>query len=311
MLSPIVRGREPEDVAVLWTEMRRAAAERRSSRNRFCALSAVDLALWDLRARLYDVPLVSLLPGVRDRVPVYGSGGFCSYSDDRLREQLAGWVAAGIPRVKMKLGRDPERDPHRLDVAREAIGDAELYVDANGAFSAKEGLRWARRYEEGWDVRWFEEPVSSADFAGTESGRRNSKLTMRLGIWAEADGSGEHSDSSTGYLTQWRHEIPDASWIRKDRWNALAPSRGRVSHRSAAISPPSCARPAMIKRRRRTRCVNTAPMVSASAAARPEGRHRRAVPAPAGLSRSCTGPPTLSGEDVLPGFVLDLEGDPL
>jgi L-alanine-DL-glutamate epimerase-like enolase superfamily enzyme len=118
-------------------------------------------------------------------VPIYGSGGFCSYSDDRLREQLGGWVAQGIPRVKMKLGREPPRDPHRLDVAREAIGEeAELFVDANGAFTAKEAVRWAQRYVEGWDVRWFEEPVSSADFAGLRLVRERAALDVAAGEYA-------------------------------------------------------------------------------------------------------------------------------
>src|SRR5439155_23035717 len=94
------------------------------------ALSAVDIALWDLRARLLDVPLVALLPQEHEEVPLYGSGGFTSYSLARLGEQLAGWVDEGIPRVKMKIGREPQRDPARLDAAREAIGDdCELFVD--------------------------------------------------------------------------------------------------------------------------------------------------------------------------------------
>jgi L-alanine-DL-glutamate epimerase-like enolase superfamily enzyme len=98
------------------------------------AVSTVDVALWDLKARLLDLPLATLLDAAHDSVPVYGSGGFTSYSLDRIREQLGRWVAEGIPRVKMKVGRDPEQDPARLDAAREAIGpDTELYVDANGA----------------------------------------------------------------------------------------------------------------------------------------------------------------------------------
>jgi L-alanine-DL-glutamate epimerase-like enolase superfamily enzyme len=129
----------------------------------FCALSAVDNALWDLKARLLDVALADLVGRAHDEVPVYGSGGFCSYSDARLAEQLGGWVAQGIPRVKMKLGREPDRDPSRLDVARSAIGDeTELYVDANGAFTAKEAILWGSRYYAEWGVTWFEEPVSSA-----------------------------------------------------------------------------------------------------------------------------------------------------
>src|SRR5205085_655533 len=102
-----------------------------------------------------------------DGVPVYGSGGFCSYSLDRLQEQLGDWATAGIPRVKMKIGREPERDPARLDAAREAVGqDVELFVDANGAFSRKQALAWAERYALEWGVTWFEEPVSSADAEG-------------------------------------------------------------------------------------------------------------------------------------------------
>jgi L-alanine-DL-glutamate epimerase-like enolase superfamily enzyme len=184
LLAPVVRDRDPDDVAALWLEM--GAQLRNAGRPGIahCALSAVDLALWDLRARLHDVALVTLLPAAHERVPVYGSGGFCSYSDEQLREQLGGWVAQGIPRVKMKLGREPERDPHRLDVAREAIGDAELFVDANGAFTAKEAVLWARRYAEGWDVRWFEEPVSSADFDGLRFVREHAPLEVAAGEYA-------------------------------------------------------------------------------------------------------------------------------
>ncbi len=181
LLAPVVAEADPDDVAELWLRM---GAELRNAGRpglAHCALSAVDLALWDLRARLHEVPLTALLPRVRDRVPVYGSGGFCSYADERLREQLGGWVAQGIPRVKMKLGREPERDPKRLDAAREAIGDAELFVDANGAFTPKEAVRWARRYVADWDVRWFEEPVSSADLDGLRFVRERSLLDVAAG----------------------------------------------------------------------------------------------------------------------------------
>jgi L-alanine-DL-glutamate epimerase-like enolase superfamily enzyme len=131
------------------------------------AISAVDVALWDLKARLLGLALADLVGRAHEDVPVYGSGGFCSYSLERLREQLGDWVAEGIPRVKMKLGREPEADPKRLDAAREAIGDdTELYVDANGAFAPKQALAWAERYATEWGVSWFEEPVSSADFDG-------------------------------------------------------------------------------------------------------------------------------------------------
>jgi L-alanine-DL-glutamate epimerase-like enolase superfamily enzyme len=103
----------------------------------------------DLKARLLDLPLVTLLGAVRDSGPVYGSGGFTSYSVERLREQLAGWVAQGIPRVKMKVGRNPEDDLGRVRAAREAIGaDAELFVDGNGAYSRKQALAFAEAFAE-------------------------------------------------------------------------------------------------------------------------------------------------------------------
>jgi len=183
-LAPLVRDRHADDVAAVWHE---AGAQLRNAGRpgiAWCALSAVDLAVWDLRARLHDVPLTALLPQVHERVPVYGSGGFCSYSLDRLRGQLGGWVAQGIPRVKMKLGREPAHDAARLDAAREAIGSAELYVDANGAFTPKEAIRWARAYVERWDVRWFEEPVPSSDFDGLRLVRSQTTLDVAAGEYA-------------------------------------------------------------------------------------------------------------------------------
>jgi L-alanine-DL-glutamate epimerase-like enolase superfamily enzyme len=166
-LAGVVEGEDVMNVRAAWLRM--GAQVRNAGRPGigFCAISAVDQALWDLKARLFDVPLVVLLGVAHEEVPIYGSGGFCSYSDEKLRAQLGGWVEAGIPRVKMKLGREPDRDPARLDAAREAIGDdVELYVDANGAFARKEALAWAERYAETWDVKWFEEPVASDDLEG-------------------------------------------------------------------------------------------------------------------------------------------------
>jgi L-alanine-DL-glutamate epimerase-like enolase superfamily enzyme len=145
------------------------------------AVAAVDLALWDLRARLLGLPLVDAIGRARESVPVYGSGGFCNYPLDRLREQLGGWVADGIPRVKVKLGRRPDDDPRRLDAVRDAIGDeAELYVDANGAFSRQEALAWADRYALEWNIVWFEEPVSSADLSGLRLVRERGPASVEI-----------------------------------------------------------------------------------------------------------------------------------
>jgi len=166
-LAGLVKERDAFAIGELWEVM--GAALRNAGRPGigFCALSAVDLALWDLKARLLELPLVDLVGRARDRAPIYGSGGFTSYSLDRIRDQLSGWVDRGVPRVKMKVSREPQRDPERLDAARQAIGDeTELYVDSNGALSRKQALRWAERFAREWGVTWYEEPVSSADFEG-------------------------------------------------------------------------------------------------------------------------------------------------
>ncbi len=131
-----------------------------------CAISALDTGLWDLKAKLFGVALATLLGRCRDAVPIYGSGGFTTYTDDRLAAQLSGWVERdGCRFVKMKIGSDPGRDPGRAHVAKRAIGDAELFVDANGAFSASEALRFAEASRRA-EIRWFEEPVTSDDPAG-------------------------------------------------------------------------------------------------------------------------------------------------
>jgi len=174
-----------EDVRRSWLRMNGAVRNAGRPGIASCAISAVDQALWDLQARRLGISLAELLGGAHDDVPIYGSGGFCSYSDERLADQLGGWASAGIPRVKMKLGREPERDPARLDAARAAIGDdVELFVDANGAFTAKEALEWAERYALEWNVSWFEEPVSSADFDGLRLLREHAPMEIAAGEYA-------------------------------------------------------------------------------------------------------------------------------
>jgi len=165
-LADAVAGTSALDTGAASLAMRRALRNAGYPGIGATAVSAVDVALWDLKAKLLGLSLAALLGPVRGEVPVYGSGGFCTYSGDRLARQLAGWVESGIPRVKMKVGREPERDHERVAVARRAIGDdAELYVDANGAFTPDAALRHAEVYA-AWGVTWLEEPVSSRDLEG-------------------------------------------------------------------------------------------------------------------------------------------------
>lgn len=144
------------------------------------AISAVDVALWDLKARLLGISLAGLIGRCRDRVPAYGSGGFTSYDDTQLARQLGGWAADGFTMVKMKVGRDPADDPHRLEVARQAIGpDVRLFTDANGAYDRRAAVRHAHRFAE-QDVRWLEEPVTSDDPAGLRFVRDRAPAGMAI-----------------------------------------------------------------------------------------------------------------------------------
>ena len=166
VLTPVLLDQDAFAIPALWTRMIRAV--RNLGRRGLCAaaISAVDVALWDLKARTLELPLARLMGLARDSVPIYGSGGFTSYADDRLREQLGGWVEkAGCRWVKMKIGAEPDRDLDRVRAAREAIGDAGLFVDANGACSRKQALAFAEACV-GLGVTWFEEPVSSDDLEG-------------------------------------------------------------------------------------------------------------------------------------------------
>lgn len=165
-LAPALKGLDARDIPRAAEAMR--SAVRNLGRQGLCAavISAVDAALWDLKARLLGVPLARLLGAARESVPVYGSGGFTSHTIAQLERQLGGWADAGMTRVKMKVGREPAKDVERVRAARRAIGPSvELFVDANGAYDRKQALRFAELFAaEG--VTWFEEPVPADDVEG-------------------------------------------------------------------------------------------------------------------------------------------------
>jgi len=166
LLRDVVQGRDAMNIPGAWLAMVRAVRNLGRPGVASTAISAVDIALWDLKAKLLQVPLVKLLGAARPGIAVYGSGGFTSYSKEQLQRQLSGWVESGIGMVKMKVGRRPADDLRRVREAWQAIGkEPRLFVDANGAYSRKEALRFAAQFQE-VGVSWFEEPVSSDDLAG-------------------------------------------------------------------------------------------------------------------------------------------------
>ncbi|HLI94727.1 MAG TPA: enolase C-terminal domain-like protein [Candidatus Baltobacteraceae bacterium] len=181
MLKEVLQKRDALQTAARYADM--IAKIRNNGREGITAMaiSAVDVALWDLKGKLFGMPVSALLGARCERVPVYGSGGFTSYGERRLTEQLACWVhEMRIPRVKMKVGRDAQADPRRVASARKAIGSqAELFVDANGAYTKKQALELAHSFA-GQRVTWYEEPVYHNDLEGNRFVRDHAPPIMEI-----------------------------------------------------------------------------------------------------------------------------------
>ncbi len=177
---PFIKNASVFDRGILWEKM--VHRDRNIGRRGVAssAISAVDIALWDLKAKILNVPLCTLWGKVRESVPLYGSGGFTSYTDKELASQFQGWQNQGITKFKMKVGREPEKDPERVQKAREVIGDnAALFVDANGAYDLKQALSLSYRFSES-NVSWFEEPVSSDNLTGLNFLRHEVPAEMNI-----------------------------------------------------------------------------------------------------------------------------------
>ncbi len=203
-LADVVTGMDVRDTTACWEAMVRRIRNLGRPGIASMAIAAVDIALWDTKARALELPLHHLLGPVRDTVPVYGSGGFTSYGERDLCSQLAGWVESGIPRVKMKIGKDRgaswQEDITRVRAARSAIGeDAELFVDANGAYNRKQARRLGHLYAEECGVTWLEEPVTSDDRQGLASLRRDLPLEVSAGEY--------------GYDLEYFHTMLDAESV--------------------------------------------------------------------------------------------------
>lgn len=179
-LADVVRGRDAMNTGECWRAMVDAIRNLGRPGIASMAIAAVDAALWDLKARLLNVSLASLLGPVRQRVEVYGSGGFTSYSDAQLEAQLASWMALGIRAVKIKVGRNAPDDLRRVSAARRTVGeDVGLMVDANGAYRRKQALDMAQSFADE-RVIWLEEPVSSDDLEGLRLLRNRAPAGMAV-----------------------------------------------------------------------------------------------------------------------------------
>lgn len=193
-LSPVVIGQNPFATSKIAGDMSVAIRNEGHCGIAYMALSAIDIALWDLKAKILDLPLCELIGRVRDEALVYGSGGFTSYSDEQLEKQLGGWADHGFTAVKMKIGRNPQKDIGRIRTARNSIGEKiKLFIDANGAFAARPSLEFAEKVKK-YDIAWFEEPVSSDDLDGLRFVREHAAPSVKIA-------AGEYGYTTGYFLT--------------------------------------------------------------------------------------------------------------
>ncbi len=166
LIEKCLLGENAFDIPLLHSKLDRAVRNWGRPGLVSSGISGIDTCLWDLKARLLGQPLIALLGRIRDIIPAYGSGGFTSYTEKQLVEQLTGWASQGMRSVKMKIGREPDKDVERVAAVQKALqGKAELFVDANGAYTRKQALHKSRQFGD-LGVTWFEEPVTSDDRVG-------------------------------------------------------------------------------------------------------------------------------------------------
>ncbi len=180
LAQELIEGQAVHEHGRLWLQLQRSVRQSGLSGTAAMAISAIDTALWDLRAKLLHTSVAGLLGTIRTGIPVYGSGGFISYTDEQLQQQLLGWKELGIRMMKMKIGNDLRTERRRVSLARATIGtDVQLFVDANGACTPKQALALAESFRD-FDVAWFEEPVSSDDLTGLRFVREHAPAGMEI-----------------------------------------------------------------------------------------------------------------------------------
>ena len=148
-----------------------------------CAIAAVNIAMWDAWGHVVDQPIWKMLGSGAQKIPVYGSGGWISYSDEELLEEVLDYKSRGFTAVKIKVGssKGVEHDLHRLKTCRDALGDnVAIMMDANQGMDVPTSLKLAEQAK-AIGIRWFEEPVTHTDFAGYELLRNKCGIALAMG----------------------------------------------------------------------------------------------------------------------------------
>lgn len=184
-IEPKLIGRSPFETETLYEEnfhyMRGVGRKGLA----FCAYSAVDIALWDLKGKLLDMPLYRVLGGVKNVVPIYASGGWTSYTLEELLCEVRGMVDRGFDAVKIKVGVDgghnPDEDLRRVAAVRELIGpNVRLMLDANNVWRASTAVQFANRVKE-YNIELFEEPVFADDMPGLAQFKQGTDVPLATG----------------------------------------------------------------------------------------------------------------------------------
>jgi len=184
-MAPKLIGRSPLETEVIWQEFFHYLRGVGRKGLMFCALSAVDIALWDLKGKIVNLPLYKLLGGNKTKVPVYCSGGWTSYSDEELVDEMESMVGQGYSMIKFKVGveggRNPRRDIERVRKVREAVGPTvALLLDANNCWDSATGVQFANNVRE-YDIMLLEEPVFADDIPGLARFRRGTDIPLATG----------------------------------------------------------------------------------------------------------------------------------
>lgn len=203
-LGPFLVGRDPLENERLMHEMRWRFNPRGDPGVWNAAVSAIDIALWDIKGKLYDTPVWRLLGGAQQAVPTYLTFGLRTYGHEALVEAAKHWVSQGHNRLKLMVGRlnmngeidmrgasaqhredNPAEDEARVRAVREAVGDeVELMVDAACLMKYEAALRWCKRLEP-YNLMWFEEPILRNDVAALVALRRHTSIPIAAGQWED------------------------------------------------------------------------------------------------------------------------------
>jgi L-alanine-DL-glutamate epimerase-like enolase superfamily enzyme len=167
-VAPDLIGEDPSDIGRLWTKLVWAGASVGRSGAATQALAAIDVALWDLKAKRAGLPLAKLLGAHRDSVRCYNtSGGFLHETIEQVKDNATRTLESGVGGIKIKVGQpDWREDLRRVAAVREHLGpDVPLMVDANQQWDRPTAMRVSKALEE-FDLVWIEEPLDAYDAEG-------------------------------------------------------------------------------------------------------------------------------------------------